>query len=101
MRHHFRHPQAMFNKGSLFYSHCGLGLPMALFGAGSHNLITMSLQEHLMAKKKADCTGCRSHNPQNQATRWAPQKILICANAAATTYDGAASENKNKANANK
>jgi hypothetical protein len=22
MRHHFRHPQAMFNKGSLFYSHC-------------------------------------------------------------------------------
>jgi hypothetical protein len=23
MRHHFRHPQAMFNKGSLFYSHCG------------------------------------------------------------------------------
>jgi hypothetical protein len=25
MRHHFRHPQAMFNKGSLFYSHCGGG----------------------------------------------------------------------------
>jgi hypothetical protein len=24
MRHHFRHPQAMFNKGSLFYSHCVL-----------------------------------------------------------------------------
>jgi hypothetical protein len=24
MRHHFRHSQAMFNKGSLFYSHCGL-----------------------------------------------------------------------------
>jgi hypothetical protein len=23
MRHHIRHPQAMFNKGSLFYSHCG------------------------------------------------------------------------------
>jgi hypothetical protein len=22
LRHHFRHPQAMFNKGSLFYSHC-------------------------------------------------------------------------------
>jgi hypothetical protein len=22
MRQHFRHPQAMFNKGSLFYSHC-------------------------------------------------------------------------------
>jgi hypothetical protein len=22
MRHHFRHPQAMFNMGSLFYSHC-------------------------------------------------------------------------------
>jgi hypothetical protein len=22
MRHHFRRPQAMFNKGSLFYSHC-------------------------------------------------------------------------------
>jgi hypothetical protein len=22
MRHHFRHPQAMFNKVSLFYSHC-------------------------------------------------------------------------------
>jgi hypothetical protein len=22
MRHHFRHPQAMFNKGSLFYNHC-------------------------------------------------------------------------------
>jgi hypothetical protein len=26
MRHHFRHPQAMFNKGSLFYSHCGFNL---------------------------------------------------------------------------
>jgi hypothetical protein len=26
MRHHFRHPQAMFNKGSLFYSHCGPAL---------------------------------------------------------------------------
>jgi hypothetical protein len=24
MRHHFRRPQAMFYKGSLFYSHCGL-----------------------------------------------------------------------------
>jgi hypothetical protein len=24
MRRHFRHPQAMFNKGLLFYSHCGL-----------------------------------------------------------------------------
>jgi hypothetical protein len=23
MRRHFRHPQAMFNMGSLFYSHCG------------------------------------------------------------------------------
>jgi hypothetical protein len=23
MRHHFRRPQAMFNKGSLLYSHCG------------------------------------------------------------------------------
>jgi hypothetical protein len=23
MRHHFRRPQAMFNKGSLFTSHCG------------------------------------------------------------------------------
>jgi hypothetical protein len=23
MRHHFRHPQAMYHKGSLFYSHCG------------------------------------------------------------------------------
>jgi hypothetical protein len=23
MRHHFRRPQAMLNKGSLFYSHCG------------------------------------------------------------------------------
>jgi hypothetical protein len=23
MRHHFCRPQAMFNKGSLFYSHCG------------------------------------------------------------------------------
>jgi hypothetical protein len=22
MRHHFRRPQAMFNKGSLLYSHC-------------------------------------------------------------------------------
>jgi hypothetical protein len=22
MRHHFRRPQAMFNKGSLFYIHC-------------------------------------------------------------------------------
>jgi hypothetical protein len=22
MRHHFRHPQAIPNKGSLFYSHC-------------------------------------------------------------------------------
>jgi hypothetical protein len=22
MRHHFRHPQAMYHKGSLFYSHC-------------------------------------------------------------------------------
>jgi hypothetical protein len=26
MRHHFRYPQAMFNKGSLFYCHCGLYL---------------------------------------------------------------------------
>jgi hypothetical protein len=25
MRQHFRRPQAMFNKGSLFYSHCEVG----------------------------------------------------------------------------
>jgi hypothetical protein len=29
MRHHFRHPQAMLNKGSLFYSHCGSRLIVA------------------------------------------------------------------------
>jgi hypothetical protein len=27
MRHHFRRPQAMFNKGSLFYRHCGEIIP--------------------------------------------------------------------------
>jgi hypothetical protein len=37
MRHHFRRPQAMFNKGSLFYSHCGAeyywyGVKNALIG---------------------------------------------------------------------
>jgi hypothetical protein len=31
MRHHFCRPQAMFNKGSLFYSHCGaFGLALAV-----------------------------------------------------------------------
>jgi hypothetical protein len=33
MRHHFRHPQAMFNKGSLFYSHCAV-------------VVTKQLSEH-------------------------------------------------------
>jgi hypothetical protein len=29
MRHHFRRPQAMFNKGSLFYSHCAHNFSVA------------------------------------------------------------------------
>jgi hypothetical protein len=42
MRHHFRHPQAMFNKGSLFYSHCGqtpiknLHIPWSKFLIGEY-----------------------------------------------------------------
>jgi hypothetical protein len=40
MRHHFRHPQAMFNKGSLFYSHCGQG-------QGKSNLLTNDFMEGL------------------------------------------------------
>jgi hypothetical protein len=31
MRHHFRRQQAMFNKGSLFYSHCALNTVGFLF----------------------------------------------------------------------
>jgi hypothetical protein len=41
MRHHFRHPQAMFNKGSLFYSHCG---------PASHRCTHLPYIPHLKAK---------------------------------------------------
>jgi hypothetical protein len=37
MRHHFRCPQAMFNKGSLFYNHC------AQFFLGSQNWNSYSM----------------------------------------------------------
>jgi hypothetical protein len=31
MRHHFRRPKAIFNKGSLFYSHCDHCIPDQTF----------------------------------------------------------------------
>jgi hypothetical protein len=34
MCHYSCHPQAIFNKGSLFYSHCGLGLPKSYWRTG-------------------------------------------------------------------
>jgi hypothetical protein len=44
MRRHFRRPQALFNEGSLFYSHCdraGLGRTLR----DSHKLLVSSYRE--------------------------------------------------------
>jgi hypothetical protein len=35
MHHHFRHPQAMFNKGSLSYSHCAYDVISLFWGVHS------------------------------------------------------------------
>jgi hypothetical protein len=60
MRHHFRHPQAMFNKGSLFYSHCEVAImcPQAIRcnihefccnGLQGVTLSYMALHDHLVS----------------------------------------------------
>jgi hypothetical protein len=43
MRHHFRHPQAMFNKGSLFYSHCAYFGNFLVFSSYPHHSTIPSL----------------------------------------------------------
>jgi hypothetical protein len=47
MRHHFRRPQAMFNKGSLFYSHCDLVLEHC-------SIVTVGLTT-IALDRKCDC----------------------------------------------
>jgi hypothetical protein len=43
MRHHFRHPQAMLNKGSLFYSHCAFDGQLQQKKIGAINLKLMQV----------------------------------------------------------
>jgi hypothetical protein len=43
MRHHFRHPQAMFNKGSLFYSHCGKNRPSAKDSSVNNRQVALTI----------------------------------------------------------
>jgi hypothetical protein len=42
MRHHFRHPQAMFSKGSLFYSHCAPRVLLLLNFSSSCSLVLIN-----------------------------------------------------------